>query len=475
MSRNENQSLLKGAGRYSIGSALGMVGSIARVGLTARLLPATDAGIWLGLQVLLGYGANLHMGVLFGMFRNVPLLRSRGDADAALSAVRTSWTFVLGASLLGGLGTVPLALSFAQASPRLAVETAVVLAVSLVRAFYSTLYKGDNRFPELGAASALGGAVSVISLPLIWLLKVEGVLLGMLVQYSLESAYMAAKSSRPRFGIEWSVLKELLRIGVMTMLATVGTVVLTSVDRTVMLRRFGAQSTGLYYLGANVLVLVPLLVALPFAVLTPKYFERVGRGEDLMPLVDAPMYVLARGLAPLLALGAVFVDAAVPTFFPNLVGGEDATLVAIAITYPLVLASFSPNVFYALDRQLPNVVIMGVCAAIGVAASFGASAAGGGIAAVAAGAGLGSLFYHVLSTIGATVLIGRGARLGTVVALRSLLPGAAMIIVVLALRAGVRSLSVSPWLGASMAAVVALALGAPWLRRSVRELRELRG
>ena len=462
MSEEPKKSLLAGAGRYSIGSILGMAGRIARVALTARMLSPEDAGTWLGLQLILGYGANLHFGVLFGMFRNVPVARARGDDDGADKVIRTSFTFVLGGTLLGALVTVPVAVRFAQSSGRVALATALLLAVTLLRSYYATLFKAEGRFAELGAVGAIGGVVSVITLPLIWLFGVEGVLLGMLAQACVEGAYMLVRVAMPRFGLEMTVLRQQLSLGMMTLLTSVGMVLLTSIDRTVMLRRVGPAETGLYYLGANVLLLLPALAALPFDVLTPRYFERVGRGEDLMPLLADPLRLTAKGFAPLIAVGATLVDPVIHTFFPNLRGGENATLIAIAVSYPLVLATFAPHVFYALDRQLPSVLMIIGCSLAGIGAAVAAAWLGGGIAWIAAGAGVGQVLYHVVTTVGATALIGRPLRTGLAMALGSFGPGLLMAALAFGLRVGLaRVLPDALWPRSILAFVIVALVGAP--------------
>lgn len=469
------RALFAGAARYSAGNVLAFVGSVARVALTARVLSNEDAGVWLGLQLVLGYGANLHFGVLFGMMRNVPLLRSRGDEAEASEVVRTSFTFVSLASAIGAAGAVPVCLWFAQASTRVSVELAVLLAASLVRSFYQTLLKTESKFAELGAVGALGGVMSIVALPLIARFGIDGAIMAMGLQYGSELVYMAVLSGRQRVGMRASVLRAQLGIGILTLLSTVGSVLLTSIDRTVMLRTVGPAPTGLYFLGANVLVILPALAALPFAVLSPKYFEWVGRGDDLMPLLRLPMMIAARGFAPLLVLGAALVDPVIGTFFARLDGGQNATLIAIGVSYVLVLTGFAPNVFYALDRQLPSVGMVGLSCALGLGAASAAARLGLGISGIAAGAGVGVLSYHVLTTVGAAMLIGRTFLHGLALVGRSLVPGLALGAAFFALRAVlVRFMPGGAWARAGVLVVVFSALGGPLLLRAARELRELR-
>jgi O-antigen/teichoic acid export membrane protein len=415
--------LLRAAAEYSLGSALGLVGTIVRVGAAARLLPHDVVGLWLGLQLVLSYGQNLHFGVLFGMFRNVPLLRARGDEQGALRVKQSSLGFVLAASALAAVAlVVALAVEHDAQRRRYLALTGALTLVTIIKSYYVTLYKGDNRFRELGISSAVGSTVSIATLVLIWSFGLGGLIVGMLAQAATELLYLIVRTAPIRPRLERVVIWEQLTIGFITLLLNVASVLLTSIDRTVMLRQLGTKQTGFYYLGANAIVLLPMIFAMPAAVLTPQFFERVGRGEPLLPLVERPVRVTATALAVLLGVGAFAVPPAVALIWPTLAPGNTATIFALVATYPLVLSGLVTNVFYALNRQVLSLVAVIAACTTSFLVATAATWAHPTIVSAAAGSAFGLFVYLVIVVLAAYQVAGSGWRAGFPLLRDSLLP-----------------------------------------------------
>lgn len=469
--------LLRAAAQYSVGSIVTMLASIARVGVTARVLTDSENGIWLGLQLLLNYAGNLHLGSVYGAFRSVPLLRARGEVDAAEREKQTSFTFVLVMAAVGAAGIALLAPRLSRAtSMRHVVLVMALLAANLLRMYFIAIVKAESRFKELSSAWVIGAIVTCVGLAFIAKWRLDGLLVTMLAQTLVESAYLALFTGIPRLKIDRTLLKSQLRVGLMTLAVTVGTIALTSADRTVMLRLCGAKATGLYYLGANIVTLLPAFALMPAAVLTPQFFERVGRGEDLMPLVERPLKVLAVFAAAVSGGGAVFLPAVVHRIWPNHVGGIPAALVALFSTAPIVLSGLVTNVYYALDRQRRHVVILVVSAAAAYAfGAVGVVLAGNTIVGAVSGAAIATTGYYVACLGAAVGLVGaRRASDGIVMALVSLAPTAAVLAALAIIGVTTRTW-LNGGLGGAVVALVAVTVAlVPFLPGAVRSLRGVR-
>jgi len=466
-------SLLRAAAQYSAGTALGLLATVLRVGAAARLLPRDAMGMWLGLQLILSYGQNLHLGLLFGMFRNVPLQRAAGDSAGAEAIKRASLGFLL---LMSGAAGLVLALTVALLGDpnrkRYIVATGVLTIVTLLKSYYVTLYKGDSRFRELSVSSALGSIVSVATLALIWRFGLDGLIWGMTAQAATEMAYLVWQGGLIIPSFDGTIIRAQLTVGAVTLVLNLASVLLTSMDRTVMLRELGAEQTGYYYLGANILVLLPTLVSLPAAVLTPQFFERVGRGEDILPLIERPMRMASVSLAALLGAGALALPAAVAILWPKLALGNSAAIVALLSTYPLVLAGLVGNVFYALNRQAVHLAAMMASCATSFLAATVAVRAYPHIGAATAGSALGLFVYFLLVVVAAYRVTNAGmARAGRLVG-GALLP----LVLVVGLVIGIHFLGAALWPASTVVrAVVGEAtfclVVAPAVFRAARDLR----
>jgi O-antigen/teichoic acid export membrane protein len=416
------RSLVRSAAQFSAGQVVAMFASVARVALAARYLSPEQNGVWIALQLVLSYGANLHLGSVFGVFRSVPLLRAQGKTEEAMAEERTSFSFT---ALMALLGIAPLYFITARACPaastRHVVGTVGLVSLQLVRSYYNAIFKAENRFAELAKAMAWGGIVSLPALVLIRRFGLDGVIACTALQGAIETALLARRGRLHRPYIDRRVLAQQIRVGFMTLLTSIGVLLLTTVDRTVMLQRLGSQATGAYYIGANVMVLMPVIAALPAAVLTPQFFARVGTGEDLRPLIERPVQVAAYVFAALVAFGSVLVVPAIATFWPKLVGGGPAAQAALFATYPLVLAGLVTNVYYAHDRQGLHVVILLASGAISLGLAHLGVSLTHTITGAAIGAAAGLFLYYVIATGGAYYILGH-TRSGFVLALRAMLP-----------------------------------------------------
>jgi O-antigen/teichoic acid export membrane protein len=326
-------------------------------------------------------------------------------------------------SVAGGLVLAMLALYVSHAAQlRHVVATVVLVALNLVRAHYTAIFKGESRFAEYSIGTGLGALVAILGLPLIVTHRLDGVLAGMLAQAVVETGYLAKRAGIPRFGFDVGVLVEQLKIGVQTLGSSLALVLLTTVDRTVMLERCGAEATGLYYLGANFSVLMPMLSAIPFAVLTPRFFERAGRGEDLLPLAEPPLRLASDSFAVLIGAGALAIPATVGHIWPQLADGNAAARAALFGTYPVVLASFMSNIYYAANRQMPLVFITLVASALGLGLATLGVRLGGGIFGAALGAAVAMYAYYVATFFGAYRVVDRPVRSSRTILGASLFP-----------------------------------------------------
>ncbi len=469
-------SLLRSALEYSIGSGLGLVGSILRVGVTARLLSPEARGLWLGLQVAFGYAQNLHFGTLYGMFRMVPMLRGRGDVAGAEAAKRTTAGFVVVLTsvawvVLGGYAL----LSRDAGHTRYYVLTGVLTTATLLRSYYGTLFKAESRFRDVSISATIGGATSILSIALVWWAGLDGLIWGMTIQALLESSWFMSKQALPGLSLDKTVLRELLHVGVMTLIVTLATLALGNVDRTVMLARLGTGATGNYYIGANILVLVPAVSALPADVLSPRFFENygaTGRGDSLVDLVERPVRAGSVLFAALLGMGVLAMPPVVWLLWPGLMSGLDAARLAALSTFPVIMMGLATKVFYAMNRQAVQVVIIAASAALGFSAAHVAASLSPTLTSIVAASSLGLFANYLFGMLAAYRLMEQSLRSGITLVAQSMLPLAlAALLVLLGQVVGDRFLPATSFVRCAVSEVVFCACFAPWILWAGRLLR----
>jgi O-antigen/teichoic acid export membrane protein len=444
--------------------------------MAARLLSADARGLWLGLQLVLGYGQNLHMGAVYGMFRSVPMLTAQGNRPGAEAVKRTTFTFVIAMSLLGSVGLLVVLLNAPDAAHRRHfLLTGLLTFITLLKTYYVTVFKAESRFRDLSISAGIGSVTSVLTVGLIVLSQLDGLIWGMIIQAVGELAWLLQKEPRLRFGWDFRLLRDQLNVGVLTLVTTLGTLLLQSVDRTVMLSRLGTTATGQYYIGANIIVLVPTVAALPATVLTPRFFEVFGatsRGDSLVDLVERPTRTGAVVFAAGLGIGVLAMPPVVAQLAPGLLSGIPAAQVAALGGFAIVMIGFVTNVYYAMNKQSLQLVLIGMGAGVGFASAHIAVRIWPTITSAAAGGAAGIFAYYAGCTVLAHKLMTNSSRAGLNLFVAAMTPAA----VAVALVALLDRLGGLYWPQVSVVRALVAELcfcGAfgPWVWRSLRTFR----
>lgn len=430
-------------------------------------------GFWLALQVLVGYTGNLHFGVIFGMFRNVPMMRAAGNEDGAKEELRTSFWFVIASGSVMTIAWFLAAPHYGEGWGRMFLAIGAALAFSnLLRNWTTSAFKAERRFAELSIASGVGSLVSLISTVGIPRFGMITLLLGALLQQVVEMTILLAWHKVPRFGVSYVVLKEQVRVGILTLLISAGVVTLTSVERTVMLRELGTAAAGLFSIGAQISILIPLVATVPTAVLTPVFFERAGRGEDFLPLVERALLLLANGFSWVIAAIALALPPTIAIIWPHLSESILACKLSMLGTYPYILASVFGNVYYAKNRQWPQAALMLLATGFTFGVSFFGVHMTGTIAGASAGTTVGMYVYLAAMIVGGFRVCNRSVRQALTFYLRCQAPMVVAIVIVLGLDRLLEPIgapiSIARALVAELLLLVAMS---PFLRRAYRLLR----
>lgn len=471
--RSLKQIVLRNALGYSAGAFAGTFVSALRAAVSARYLPAGELGLWLGLQVLLNYAMNVHLGVLFGMARSVPLLRAASDDAGADEEKRVGFSFLVTVTSLVVVAAILRNVTIQDVEARrFGWETLALAIVMLLKSYFVTTMKAEKKFGALSRSMLVGALVGGASLFVIPRWSLDGLIWGLILQNVVEMITASRAEKLPRFGLSTRILREQFRVGAMTLAGNVGIIALMSVDRTAMLRCFGALETANYALGANIALLLPVAAAIPASVLTPHFFDKPGDAGYTLRLVLKPMTVVALVFAPVIAVGLVVLDAVVDWGWPHLAAGNVAAKVALVGTFPMMLVGTVTNVFYALDRQRLHLLVL----AVGLLVSWGAalllSETTGSIGGAAAGAAIGTTVYFVGSLLAAMRLLGCSThdvlrQLGAVG--RPLI--VSCVVAVLYQWIASRYLSTTSIAYVALGCVVCTAFSAPLLLRVVRLVR----
>jgi O-antigen/teichoic acid export membrane protein len=396
--------------------------------LAARVLGPAGFGAWNALNLILDYGAYASCGVLQGLDLTLPTPTARGDAPAARRLMADAWSAVVGGGVLFALLVVvvrtsghPVLLNGLGWDPPLLMLGAALL--QLVIQYHGSALRARGRFgPVSGAAAAqavLGGGLGI---SLLWRYGIRGLLwgwlAGTLVALALQrraAADVPLRPGRPAGGLA------LARGGFVVFAFFAVSTVLRSVDRLALIRFGRPEDLGTYSVGLMAAGLVLYVPEAAAAVLYPRIVAAAGGARDLQRTreeVTRAHHALALLLAPLVAVGMVWVAPVLTWLLPQYVGAA-AAIRLLALAGLWLSASTLPG-YWLLGGGRGRALLLGgmACAAGTAALVFAVAAAVPHPAAVAAAECAGYAAFAALAVVLAArdLRRPRGSRAGFVVA-----------------------------------------------------------
>ncbi|HET6403735.1 MAG TPA: oligosaccharide flippase family protein [Candidatus Thermoplasmatota archaeon] len=460
--------LMHGGTQYWASSVLASGAALLNNYAAALLLGPAIWGVWIGTRLLLTYGANLHLGTVDSMQRELPMLRDMGEEVRVRS---TAFGIALSSAALAALllfaltWVLPLDDNW-RLCLRFLAPTLVLLQAS---AYAGAVHRARQRFDLVGRmslAEALGHTVGVV---LTLALGLHGFLAGVLLTYGAVAAYglaVMADLAKPAF--HRGAARRLVSVGLPILGFVVALQWMSTMDRVVVLGMFTEAELGLYALGAMAFVLPHTVFNAANSVVYALMCRRFGDDGQPRGLLADLLSSTARLAALVGAVVATIVIAlplAVRLLLPEYAGGVGAARVVVAGLFLVGLAGTSVNVLLALDlRRARNSALL-LASAVGFPASILLARAGLGLEGVAGGAAAGYATYFAATSRGALrALDASGAEIRRFYASVLVPVGALAAVLLLAL------LPLRPWIlaAAQVAAVVILAGPSTW-----RRLREV--
>jgi len=355
---NVRQQIIKDSSRYLIATIAGQGIGLIRAILLPILFTPPQLGIWNLMNVVLGYGANAHVGLLDGMNKAIPFFRGRNEPEQ-IERIKDS-VFWMNLLLGGFAGVILWSVSWlAPAAYGIGLRiTAGVLCLQLIFYYFFSLLRADNRFGLLSGGIFRLSMVStalILAGALVFQDRLRGALIGFLTSYAFIIVYWLAKSRyRFVFQCRFDAIRKALKLGIPLIVLGILNTVFMSIDRWMIAAWLDETRLGYYALGfmaSNMLVLVPASVA---SVLYPRMLERFAVNRDprsAQSLLTGPMRALAALMLILIGAAVVVLPLLIILFLPKYLPSVPALMVLIPGVFFLSLAPLAANYLIAIDRQ----------------------------------------------------------------------------------------------------------------------------
>ena len=368
--------------------------------VAAKLVGPEQMGTWQTITLISTYGMILTIGVINGMGRNVPYYRGKGDEPEVRKTIATTLF-----SLLVVLAIFTVSLPVIYFSLQGEIKMTVLLGVALlcarvVNTYSVMLIRSFRNFRRLGFHQAMTALILLITIvPLFVYPDLYTVFCGVFL--SLVVVVLLSKKYSGMYARSWKVFVELLRTGFPIYIVGLCFILLTTIDRVIVLGFLGTEQLGIYTIAAIAMAVLMMAPALVSNVMYPKLAEIYGSTDSLADLVPQVKMIIKLNFiftVPIaIAFFMVFYLYVIPVYMDAYLSGREAMVIILCgCLFIPVGAGFGDlfNVIGLQARYLRNTIIgvaVNVCTGWWLVAHMGA-----GLEGAAAGTLAGLVVFTVL-------------------------------------------------------------------------------
>ncbi len=220
--------------------------------IVLRFVDPNSYGIWMGLLILLRYGAYTHLGLSFGLMFQLPYYTGQQDALRVRQVEDTtfwSWT-VLTFLFAAGVFGYYLLFDNLSGGPTLGIIIVSIMLLTEQQIAFLNRWNTNARkdFKLYSAISIFRSFFSfIVIVPLSYFFQVKGLMLGSLIVSAMVGLLWWIKTPyRPQLQVSFPVSIELLRVGFPNLLVMIGGTLVETIDRVLVLNLLGTVSLGYY-------------------------------------------------------------------------------------------------------------------------------------------------------------------------------------------------------------------------------------
>ena len=381
-----------------------------------RLLDPAVYGIWVGLMIVLSYGAYAQLGLEYGLGLLLPLYRGRNEparVDALTDTVFGSWSIV---TALVSTGVIVFALVTNPTNELVRwglITVAIQLLLNQQAGFFARWHGAalmDFTTPSLFVVVQSLVSLAVV-VPLVYIFGLKGLMLGVLIAAGIVCAGWYAKSPY-RFHRLWTreLLRDALSVGFPVMLVTFAGGLIQTIDRLIILSFLGATALGYYGVTTLASGFLYGLLAQAGGAIAPHIGHELGRSGyesgGLRRFLIAPTIAFAYVSTVMIALLLVGIPPIVRLLLPKYVPGLPAFVLFVPgfffLAIILTANNILNNIFVVRREKRFMLYIQAIAIAVEAALAVSFIRLGFGIRGVALASTASYAVYGLMILVGAT-------------------------------------------------------------------------
>jgi O-antigen/teichoic acid export membrane protein len=411
-------------------SLIGNFFGFLRALIIPKLFLPADYGLWRLFGMILGYSVHLQCGTYRAMTREVPILLAE-DKHEEIGKVRQSalW-FSLSLGGVVGLGCILYALIGPLPGGLTARVALMICGVVVVLEQLASYHQYNLRaladFATYTRRGVLGQianfALVVVLAPFLGLI---GLACGAVGSQAIGAFFLTRQSPAARPGLDFAILKRLLKIGLPLFLSPLLLLSLTSLCQVLIAWKLGLAANGYYGFGDALSQIVNTLPNnLAFA-LYPRMLGEFGKSKEPARVgryITRASPLMALFMPLLLGVAMICLEPFITLWIPKYSPALPTVMILLAGAVFASQASLAVLVLSTLGKFWHTPAVQIIFLIINLGGSYVMLEMGGGIEAVAVVIALSNIIYSLAMLLAAAYYSEMGKKAIFSLALRSLFP-----------------------------------------------------
>ena len=372
--------------------------------IAAKKLGPATWGIWQLLYLILAYSSFIHLGVINGMNREIPVLNGRGDQKSVRLIRSVSLGSVLVSSIMAGFAIFIFGLAADEVSATVPLRwMPMLLIIYLLHRYLEVYLRSDKLFGQVSLQQLFLAVVfPTIAIPLLITQKLPGYIIGQSLAIFLTCLFIIMTGSlRLRVQFSFSETIRLLRIGFPIMTAGILYALMMTVDRVVISTLLTMQQLGHYslsILAVGSLALIPMVVGQQIYPRMAEAWGRTAKCKDLMPWIRRQVFMSISLTAPMILAAYIFLPPIVKHFLVEYTSGITAMKITLVAPLFLGLTSAFGNFLNTVDKQSYLLLFQVLAICFNIVLNIVFIRVGLGITGVAIGTTIAFIIHSLLLT-----------------------------------------------------------------------------
>lgn len=281
---SKDQDIRKSISQYFLATIIGNIFGLFRNIFLPFIYTPAQLGVWNLMNVLLSYSANMHLGVLHGMNKLIPIFKAKNELKNENQLVSSVFWFNIMLATIALIGFIISAYFFEVSYKIPLLIIGLASFCQQLFAYYFSLLRSNGKFKIVSIGTAL---LSIITLLFIYILtsiskfKIEAGLFSIVIANVIVVIYFHKSHKINLRTFDNNIIKIALVTGLPLIIIGILDTLLITVDRWLIASNYSKNLLGNYALGVMTSSLISVIPGVISSVIYPKLIQKFAENNDL--------------------------------------------------------------------------------------------------------------------------------------------------------------------------------------------------